>query len=62
MIEPSFLADLEQRIVERTKDEWVGPHVTTKKTFLAPPVKDGGATDTLIRLTAKVAVDEFNKF
>lgn len=62
MLEPSYLADLETRIVDRAKDEWVGVHVTPRKSFLAPPVRDGGASEALIKLTARIAVDEINKF
>lgn len=62
MHDPSFLADVEKRIVDRAKEEWVGPHVTPRKTFLAPPVRDGGATEAVIKLTARIACEEFNKF
>lgn len=61
MLEPSYLADLETRIVTRAKDEWVGYHSTPKKDFFAPPVRAGGATEALIKHTARIAIEEVNK-
>lgn len=61
MLEPSFLADLETRIVTRSKDEWVGYHNLPKKDFFAPPVRDGGATEALIKHTARIAIQEFDR-
>ena len=62
MIDPVYLASLEERIKNRITDEWPGVHNTHKKLFIAGVVKDGGATQALIELSARIAVEEFNKF
>jgi len=61
MHDPSFLAEIETRIVERSREEWVGFHDLPKKSFFAPPVREGGATEALIKHTARIAVQEFNR-
>jgi hypothetical protein len=62
MHDPRFLAAIETRIIERSKEEWMGFHATPKKSFFAPPVRDGGATEALIHHTARIACEEFDTF
>lgn len=62
MIDPTHLASLEKSIKERITAEWPGVIVTPKRVYMAGEVREGGATEALIALAARIAVEEFNKF
>lgn len=62
MIDPEVLATLEAKIKDRITDEWPGVVVTPNRIMLAGKVREGGATEALIALAARIAVEEFNRF
>jgi len=38
------------------REEWVGPHTTaTGDYFVAPEIREGGTTDTFVRLAVEIA-------
>ena len=57
-LDPKYAQGLEQRIVERATNEWPGVHTTPTQIITVGPVRPGGATETLIRFTAHIAVEE----
>lgn len=62
MIDPEVLASLEASIKKRITEEWPGVVVTPQRVLLAGKVREGGATEALIALAARIAVEEFDKF
>ncbi|MCU1437201.1 MAG: hypothetical protein JWP66_288 [Naasia sp.] len=53
--------ELAARIEARVRREWPGAHATGRSEFIAPEVRDGGVTDTLLKFVRRVAADEIEK-
>lgn len=62
MLDPAYLATLEDRIKTRITEEWPGVHNTSKRLYVAGVVQEGSATQALIELSARIAIEEFNRF
>lgn len=50
--------DLAARVEARLRDEWPGVRTIRGTVRIIPQVEEGGATDTFIRLAAKIVAEE----
>ena len=47
---------IEQYVDRRLRAEWPGPHSTpVRGIFAAPEIREGGATDLLVKMAARIA-------
>lgn len=52
--------DLAARVEARLRDEWPGTYVPLRMGII-PPIRDGGATDTFVKLAARIIREEVAK-
>lgn len=51
----------EQRLAmaeARVRKEWPGTHIAERGAFVAPIIREGGATDALLKMTMKIVAEE----
>lgn len=53
------MTDLAERVEARVRAEWPGIHTTALRGIIeVPPIRDGGATDALVKFLAQIVRDE----
>ncbi|HEY8590143.1 MAG TPA: hypothetical protein VIL55_11385 [Naasia sp.] len=50
--------EIAARIDARVRQEWPGTHAARRTDFIAPEVREGGVTDTLLKLVRRVTEEE----
>lgn len=51
--------DLATRVEARVRAEWPGTHITQARGLIeAPEIRDGGSTDALVKLMARIIREE----
>jgi hypothetical protein len=53
--------EIAERIDARVRREWPGIRVSSRRTFIAPEIGDGGVTDTLLQLVRRVVQEELER-
>lgn len=52
--------DLATRVETRLREEWPGTYIPKRLSF-APPIREDGATDTFVKLAARIIREEVAK-
>lgn len=50
--------EIAARIDARVRREWPGTHAARRVDFIAPEVREGGVTDTLLKFVRQVTAEE----